>query len=79
MRLNAAVPALVAMVLIQLAPQAAWSWGGNCRYNYVPPAEARRIWRAEHFGYARPYGYYAPQRPYYYHGGLLSGVTRAIF
>jgi hypothetical protein len=79
MKLRLILPALAALALFQLAPQAAYSWGGCNRYGYMPPWEARRIWRAEHFGYARPYGYYAPApAPYCYNGGFLTHVGRAI-
>ena len=79
MKLKLILPAFAALAMLQLAPQAAWSWGPYGGYG-VSPREARHIWRAEHCAYGRPYGYgYGAPGPCYYHGGLLTGLGRAIF
>jgi len=79
MKFKLILPAVAVMMLAQFAPQAAWSWGCHDRYGYIPPREARAIWRAEHREYVAPvapYGYgYAPGC---YHRGFLSTVGRIV-
>jgi hypothetical protein len=81
MKFTMILPVVAALAMFQLVPQAAWS---QCYPGYMSRHEARRIWRAEHnpyyYGaYAQP-APYACGNPYYgYHGGLLTGVARAIF
>jgi hypothetical protein len=75
MKFKLILPAVAVMMLAQFAPQAAWSWGCHDRYGYIPPREARAIWRAEHMRYApAPYGY----APCYYHRGFLSNFGRVV-
>ncbi len=87
MKFKMILPVVAAIAMFQLVPQAAWSqcgWHGGYGPNYgISRHEARRIWRAEHYGYgayAPPvYNYGYNNYGYGNRGGLLGGITRAIF
>jgi hypothetical protein len=86
MKMRLLFSALLAMVMIQLAPLAAWShcWhdGYGCRsygYGGVSPWQARQMYRAERVGYGAYPAYGAYGYPGHYHHGLVTSVGRAIF